>query len=103
MADIPRCAHCSASGVPSAAEGADPEPHGQERHAAGDCDRLEGGGQPQACGWLTDRYGLRWQIVPRMLEDIMRTDDTSRGKRVAEAMLNMVKLDIATLKKAYES
>jgi predicted 3-demethylubiquinone-9 3-methyltransferase (glyoxalase superfamily) len=64
---------------------------------------LQGGGAPQACGWLTDRFGLRWQIIPRLLDELMRTDDTTRGRRVAEAMLNMVKLDIATLKKAYAS
>jgi len=64
---------------------------------------LQGGGKEQACGWLTDKFGLRWQIIPRVLEELMRTDDTTRGKRVAEAMLNMVKLDIATLKKAYAS
>jgi len=64
---------------------------------------LQGGGKEQACGWLNDKFGLRWQIVPRVLGELMRTDDTTRGKRVAEAMLNMVKLDIATLKKAYAS
>ena len=64
---------------------------------------LQGGGKEQACGWLNDKFGLRWQIVPRVLGDLMRTDDTTRGQRVAEAMLQMVKLDIATLKKAYAS
>jgi predicted 3-demethylubiquinone-9 3-methyltransferase (glyoxalase superfamily) len=64
---------------------------------------LEGGGKEQACGWLNDKFGLRWQIVPRVLGELMRTDDTARGRRAAEAMLNMVKLDIATLKKAYAS
>ena len=64
---------------------------------------LQGGGKEQACGWLTDKFGLRWQIIPRVLEELMRTDDTTRGRRVAEAMLQMVKLDIATLKKAYAS
>jgi predicted 3-demethylubiquinone-9 3-methyltransferase (glyoxalase superfamily) len=64
---------------------------------------LEGGGEPQACGWLVDKFGLRWQIVPRLLGELMRTDDATRGRRVAEAMLQMIKLDIATLKKAYAS
>jgi predicted 3-demethylubiquinone-9 3-methyltransferase (glyoxalase superfamily) len=64
---------------------------------------LQGGGKEQACGWLNDKFGLRWQIVPRVLTELMRTDDTTRGRRVAEAMLNMVKLDIAALKKAYAS
>jgi predicted 3-demethylubiquinone-9 3-methyltransferase (glyoxalase superfamily) len=61
---------------------------------------LEGGGKPQACGWLIDRFGVRWQIVPRLLDDLMKTADAARGKRVADAMLKMVKLDIATLQKA---
>ena len=64
---------------------------------------LQGGGKEQACGWLNDKFGLRWQIVPRVLGELMRTDDTTRGRRVAEAMLTMVKLDIAALKKAYAS
>jgi predicted 3-demethylubiquinone-9 3-methyltransferase (glyoxalase superfamily) len=61
---------------------------------------LEGGGKPQACGWLIDRYGLRWQIVPAMLDDVMRDADAARSKRVAEALLTMVKLDIAALERA---
>lgn len=60
---------------------------------------LAGGGQPQACGWLIDRYGLRWQIVPAAMDDMMRGDG-ARAKRAAEAMLKMVKLDIAALEKA---
>jgi predicted 3-demethylubiquinone-9 3-methyltransferase (glyoxalase superfamily) len=63
---------------------------------------LEGGGKPQACGWLIDKFGLRWQIVPRLLDELMK-DDTSRAKRVAEAMMKMVKIDIAAIKKAYSS
>lgn len=61
---------------------------------------LEGGGKPQACGWLVDRWGLRWQIVPKMLNDAMRDSDAARSKRVSDAMLTMIKLDIATLQKA---
>jgi len=64
---------------------------------------LEGGGKPQACGWLIDRFGLRWQIVHAVLDEIMRDGDAARSKRVAEAMLKMVKLDIAALEKAYRS
>ncbi len=64
---------------------------------------LEGGGKPQASGWLIDRFGLRWQIVPAVLDEMMRDGDTARSKRVAEAMLKMVKLDIATLEQAYRS
>ena len=62
---------------------------------------LEAGGKPQACGWLIDRFGVRWQIVPAALDDWMRASDTSRAKRVADALMKMVKLDIPTLEKAY--
>jgi predicted 3-demethylubiquinone-9 3-methyltransferase (glyoxalase superfamily) len=64
---------------------------------------LQGGGKPQACGWLIDRYGVRWQVVPAALDDMMRQGDASRSKNVAEALLKMVKLDIATLEQAYRS
>jgi predicted 3-demethylubiquinone-9 3-methyltransferase (glyoxalase superfamily) len=60
------------------------------------------GGKPQACGWLIDRYGLRWQIVPAILDELMRGADSARSKRVTDALLNMVKLDISALKRAYE-
>lgn len=59
------------------------------------------GGRAQACGWLIDRYGLRWQIVPAALDDMMRDDDRERAKRVSDALLKMVKLDIAELEAAY--
>ena len=62
---------------------------------------LKGGGKPQACGWIIDRFGLRWQIVPAVFEEMMRDKDTARSKRVTDAMLKMVKLDIAALEKAY--
>ena len=64
-------------------------------------DALGSGGQTEACGWLRDRYGLAWQITPRVLNEMMRDKDHARSKRVAEAMMKMVKLDIATLQKAY--
>lgn len=64
---------------------------------------LEGGGKPQACGWLIDRFGLRWQIVPAVLDTMMRDADMARAKRVTDAMLTMVKLDIAALEKAYRA
>jgi predicted 3-demethylubiquinone-9 3-methyltransferase (glyoxalase superfamily) len=63
---------------------------------------LSEGGQAQQCGWLRDRYGLYWQIVPAALGDMMKDVDRTRAKRVAEAMLKMIKLDIEELKKAYE-
>src|SRR5215510_1140040 len=62
---------------------------------------LKSGGKPQACGWLIDKFGLRWQIVPAALEEMMGTDDPARSKRVTEALLKMIKLDIAVLEKAY--
>jgi predicted 3-demethylubiquinone-9 3-methyltransferase (glyoxalase superfamily) len=62
---------------------------------------IEGGGKPVACGWLIDRYGLRWQIVPAALDTLMRDADRARSKRVSDALLKMVKLDIATLERAY--
>ena len=62
---------------------------------------LEGGGKAQACGWLIDRFGLRWQIVPAVLDEMMREGDPARSKRVTDALLKMVKLDIAGLEKAY--
>ena len=64
---------------------------------------LADGGKPQACGWLIDRYGVRWQIVPSSFEEMMAETDHARAKRVADAMLKMVKLDIAELEKAYRA
>ena len=52
---------------------------------------------------LIDRFGLRWQIVPAVLDEMMRDGDAARSKRVTDAMLKMVKLDIAALEKAYGS
>jgi predicted 3-demethylubiquinone-9 3-methyltransferase (glyoxalase superfamily) len=59
--------------------------------------------KPQACGWLNDRFGVRWQIVPTVLETLMRDPDPARAKKVADAMMKMVKLDIAALQKAARS
>ena len=63
---------------------------------------LKGGGKEQACGWLNDRFGLRWQIVPAMMQEWMSDPDPARSKRVTDAMLQMIKLDVATLQRAYE-
>ena len=65
-------------------------------------DALLKGGKPQACGWLIDKYGVRWQIVPAGLDRMMKDGDEARAKRVGEAVLKMVKLDIAELEKAYQ-
>jgi predicted 3-demethylubiquinone-9 3-methyltransferase (glyoxalase superfamily) len=64
---------------------------------------LDGGGKEQACGWLIDRFGLRWQIVPAVLDEMMGDGDPVRSQRVTDAMLKMIKLDIAALEKAYRS
>jgi len=64
---------------------------------------LEGGGRPQACGWLIDRFGLRWQIVPARLGELMSASEAVRSKKVVDAFLKMVKIDIAALEKAYRS
>ena len=60
------------------------------------------GGSTEQCGWLKDRYGVSWQIVPTVLGKFMKDPDRARAKRVMEAMLKMVKLDIAGLQKAYQ-
>ena len=64
---------------------------------------LAGGGKEQACGWLIDRFGLRWQIVPALLDDMMHDKDPARSKRVTDTLLTMVKIDIAALQKAYKA
>jgi predicted 3-demethylubiquinone-9 3-methyltransferase (glyoxalase superfamily) len=61
---------------------------------------LADGGKEQACGWLIDRYGVRWQIVPRVMDELMQDKDPARSKRVTDAMMQMVKLDIAKLEQA---
>jgi predicted 3-demethylubiquinone-9 3-methyltransferase (glyoxalase superfamily) len=60
------------------------------------------GGQEEACGWLKDRYGVSWQIVPRILDEMIADRDLPRASRVANALLKMVKLDLAKLQAAYE-
>lgn len=62
---------------------------------------LQGGGKPQACGWLTDKFGVRWQIVPSIMDEMMSDPDPARSRRATDAMLKMIKFDIAALKKAY--
>jgi predicted 3-demethylubiquinone-9 3-methyltransferase (glyoxalase superfamily) len=64
---------------------------------------LENGGKAQACGWLIDKFGLRWQIVPAIMDEMMSDTDPARSKRVTDAMLKMIKLDIAALEKAYRA
>ena len=63
---------------------------------------LEGGGTPTACGWINDRYGVRWQITPRILLDMITSPDKVKAKRAADEMLKQVKLDIAKLEAAFD-
>ena len=65
-------------------------------------DALLEGGKAEQCGWLKDRYGLSWQIVPTVLGEMMADFDRAKAKRASDAMMKMVKLDIARLKAAYE-
>ena len=60
------------------------------------------GGEPGPCGWLKDRFGLSWQVVPRQLNEMVRSDDKEAARRAMEAMLKMGKLDLPTLQAAYE-
>lgn len=59
------------------------------------------GGSPEECGWLKDRFGVSWQIVPTLLNEMMADPDRAKAKRATDAMLKMVKLDIAALEAAY--
>jgi len=65
-------------------------------------EKLSSGGAKSRCGWLKDRYGLSWQVVPTVLEKYLGDKDPAKAKRVMEAMLQMDKLDVAKLTKAYE-
>ncbi len=62
--------------------------------------KLSAGGKEVQCGWLTDKYGLSWQIVPTVLGELLSSKDTAKSQRVMQAMLKMVKLDIKKLKEA---
>jgi predicted 3-demethylubiquinone-9 3-methyltransferase (glyoxalase superfamily) len=61
----------------------------------------ENGGEEQPCGWLKDKFGLSWQIIPRILGELMTDPDPAKSQRVMQAMLQMKKIDIAALKAAY--
>lgn len=65
-------------------------------------DKLSEGGEESECGWLKDKFGVSWQIVPSSLWEMMANADPTRFQRVMAAVLEMRKLDIATLKRAYE-
>jgi predicted 3-demethylubiquinone-9 3-methyltransferase (glyoxalase superfamily) len=69
-----------------------------DRLWAGLCD----GGSESQCGWLKDKFGLSWQIVPRLLPELLQGSDPERAARVMQAMFGMRKLDIASLQRAYD-
>ena len=66
-------------------------------------EKLAAGGQNQRCGWLKDKYGLSWQIIPAVLGEMLHDKDPGKSKRVMDAMLQMDKIDIHRLKQAYAS
>jgi len=66
-------------------------------------DKLSEGGEPGPCGWLKDRYGLSWQINPSILGQMLNDPDPAKAARVMAAMLKMKKIEIADLKRAYDS
>ena len=65
-------------------------------------EKLSEGGQKSQCGWLKDKYGLSWQVVPTVLDEMYADRDPEKSKRVMQAMLQMTKIDISTLNQAYE-
>ena len=65
-------------------------------------EKLTAGGQEIQCGWLVDKYGVSWQIVPKALVEMLRDEDAGRSGRVMKAMFQMKKIDIAGLKAAYD-
>jgi predicted 3-demethylubiquinone-9 3-methyltransferase (glyoxalase superfamily) len=64
-------------------------------------DKLSEGGEKRRCGWLKDKFGVSWQIVPSVLQDLLHSPDPGKSSRVMQAMLKMTKLDIAALGRAY--
>ena len=63
---------------------------------------VQGGGEHSVCGWLKDKFGLSWQVVPRQLNEMLESDDPAAAERAMKAMLDMTKLDVAKLREAYE-
>ena len=66
-------------------------------------ERLTDGGEPGRCGWLTDRFGVSWQIIPRALGELLGDEDREKASRVMEAMLQMTKIEIDGLRRAYDA
>jgi len=65
-------------------------------------EKLSSGGQKSKCGWLKDKYGLSWQVIPTALGEMLQDKDPKKSQRVMQAMMQMTKIDIALLKQAYE-
>ncbi len=65
-------------------------------------ERLSEGGEKQRCGWLKDKFGLSWQVIPSVLGDLLQDKDTEKSERVWKAMLEMDKIDIKALQQAYQ-
>jgi len=65
-------------------------------------DLLSEGGETQRCGWLKDRYGVSWQVIPPALDELLHGEDAEKSRKVMQAMLQMDKINIETLKQAYE-
>ena len=65
-------------------------------------EKLSAGGTPQQCGWLKDKFGISWQIIPSILGDMLQDEDDEKSNRVMQAMLRMEKLEIVRLKQAYD-
>jgi len=63
---------------------------------------IQGGGEHSVCGWLKDRFGVSWQVVPRQLNEMLESPDRAAAKRAMEAMLKMTKLDVEQLKEGFE-
>jgi predicted 3-demethylubiquinone-9 3-methyltransferase (glyoxalase superfamily) len=63
---------------------------------------MRGGGSPSVCGWLKDRYGMSWQVIPRQLNEMLESSDRAAAARAMDAMLKMVKIDVEELREAYE-
>lgn len=64
--------------------------------------KLTDGGEPGPCGWLTDRFGVSWQIIPRELGELLADEDREKAGRVMQAMLQMSKIEVEELRRAYE-
>lgn len=65
-------------------------------------EKLSAGGERTCCGWLKDKYGLSWQVIPTVLSEMLQDKDPKKSQRVMQAMLQMTKIDIALLKQAYD-